>query len=201
MTGYSDRINHALAFATKHHDQQVRRGTRPPYSTQSANLAVILTRYGSDEDTVTAGILLEVVEDYSRERFSQDVFVHRIAEKFGTRVLDIAQPATERRTADDGLDLGPEERREDLLHRLANAPAESRLLAAAHALHNAATLVADLRRTVEVQSIWARVPGGKTRALASYRRLHDRLSGSEGAPTAILDELRQTLDALATIPD
>ena len=28
MNGYSDRINHALAFAAKHHDQQVRRGTR-----------------------------------------------------------------------------------------------------------------------------------------------------------------------------
>ena len=54
MTGYSDRVNHALAFAAKHHDQQVRRGTRPPYSTQAANLAVILTRYACDEDTVVA---------------------------------------------------------------------------------------------------------------------------------------------------
>ena len=63
MNGYSDRINHALAFAAKHHDQQVRRGTRPPYSTQSANLAVMLTRYGCDEDTVTAGILLDVRHD------------------------------------------------------------------------------------------------------------------------------------------
>lgn len=67
MTGYSDRINHALAFAAKHHDQLVRRGTRPPYFTQPANIAVILTRYGLDEASVTAGILLEVVEDYARE--------------------------------------------------------------------------------------------------------------------------------------
>ena len=34
ITGYSDRINHALAFAAKHHDQQVRKGTRLPYLTQ-----------------------------------------------------------------------------------------------------------------------------------------------------------------------
>ena len=27
-TGYSDRINHALAFAAKHHDRQVRKGNR-----------------------------------------------------------------------------------------------------------------------------------------------------------------------------
>jgi geranylgeranyl pyrophosphate synthase len=48
----------ALAYATKHHDQQVRRGTRSPYLTRHANVAVILARYGSDEDTAVAGILL-----------------------------------------------------------------------------------------------------------------------------------------------
>jgi (p)ppGpp synthase/HD superfamily hydrolase len=199
MTGYSDQINHAFAFAAKHHDQQVRRGTRAPYSTQSANLAVILTRYGCDEDTVVAGILLEVVEDYSRDGFSQDVFVHRIADKFGTRVLEIAQMVAERKTDDDGLDLGPEERRADRLNRLAVAPAESRFLAAADALHNAGTLLADLRRTVDVQSAWGRVPGGKARVLEMHRRLHERLAESGTSPD-ILDELRQTLAALAAIP-
>ena len=45
MNGYSDPINHALAFAAKHHDQQVRRGTRLPYITAAPNIALILTRY------------------------------------------------------------------------------------------------------------------------------------------------------------
>jgi (p)ppGpp synthase/HD superfamily hydrolase len=57
VTGYSDRINHALAFAAKHHDQQVRKGTRLPYFTKPANVAVILTRYAQDDATVVAGIL------------------------------------------------------------------------------------------------------------------------------------------------
>ena len=61
--GYSDRINHALAFAAKHHDQQVRKGTRLPYLTHPANVAIILTRYGCDETTVVAGILHDVIED------------------------------------------------------------------------------------------------------------------------------------------
>ena len=60
ITGYSDRINHALAFAAKHHDQQVRKGTRLPYLTHPANVAIILTRYGRDEATVVAGILHEM---------------------------------------------------------------------------------------------------------------------------------------------
>jgi len=199
MNGYSDRVNHALAFAAKHHDQQVRKGTRAPYSTQPANLAIILTRYGCDEDTVTAGILLEVVEDYSRQSFPADVLRHRVGDKFGDRALELAQMVTERRTDDEGLELSPEERRADLLERLGKASADGQVLAAAEALHGAGTLLADLRRTVEVQSVWGRVPGGKDRILETYRRLHDRLAGS-GLRAAVLDELRETITALETIP-
>jgi len=199
MNGYSDRINHALAFAAKHHDQQVRRGTRPPYSTQSANLAVMLTRYGCDEDTVTAGILLDVVEDYARGASPRDVLQERIGEKFGVRVLEIALMAAERRTDDEGLDLSPDERREDLLTRLAGATEEGKVLAAAEALHLVGTLLADLRRTMDPQSVWARVPGGRDRVLDSYRRLHDRLSAS-GLRGGILEELRETIEAIAENP-
>ena len=70
LTGYSDRINHAFAFAAKHHDQQVRKGTRLPYLTHPANVAVILTRYGCREDVVVAGISL--VTNY-RESFAAEV--------------------------------------------------------------------------------------------------------------------------------
>ena len=74
MNGYSDPINHALAFAAKHHDQQVRRGTRLPYLTAAPNIAIILTRYGQDDETVVAGILLDVVEDYAREGVPPETF-------------------------------------------------------------------------------------------------------------------------------
>jgi hypothetical protein len=199
MNGYSDRINHALAFAAKHHDQQVRRGTRPPYSTQPANLAVILTRYGCDEDTVTAGILLDVVEDYAREAFPLEVLHQRIGEKFGERVLEIALTASERRTDDEGMELSPDERRDDLLGRLRDALPEGQIVAAADALHGAGTLLADLRRTVDVQSAWRRVPGGRERNLEWYRRLHARLVET-GQRHAILNELHETVSALAGIP-
>ena len=65
--GYSDRIHHALAYAAKHHDREVRKGTRTPYFTAPASVAVILTRYGQGEDTVVAGVLQPAVEDMLRE--------------------------------------------------------------------------------------------------------------------------------------
>ena len=199
MTGYSDRVNHALAFAAKHHDQQVRRGTRPPYSTQSANLAIILTRYGCDEDTVVAGILLDAVEDYVRASYSADLLEGRIGEKFGSRVLEIALMASERRLDDEGLEMSPEERRDDLLDRLAVAAEEGQVLAAARALHGAGTLLADLRRTVDVQSVWARVPGGRERTIDMYRRFVERIAEST-LRSPITAELGETVDSLSAIP-
>ena len=199
MTGYSDRVNHALAFAAKHHDQKVRRGTRAPYSTQSANLAVILTRYACDEDTVVAGILLDVVEDYVRAAYPPDVLLNRIGDKFGDRVLEIALMASERRLDDEGLEMSPEERREDLLERLARSAEEGQVLAAARALHGAGTLLADLRRTVDVHSVWGRVSGGRDRTIDAYRRMTERLA--ESSPRSpIVAELRETVDSLSAIP-
>lgn len=199
MNGYSDRINHALAFAAKHHDQQVRRGARPPYSTQAANIAVILTRYGCDEDIVVAGILLDVMKDYTRDALPREVVQGRVGEKFGARALELALSASERRVDDDGLDLDPAGRREDLLQRLGQASRDVRILAAAEALHSAGTLLADLRRTVDVQSVWARVSGGRPRTVDWLQRLCDRLGTTPDAPP-IVDELRATVRALGEVP-
>ena len=91
MTGYSDRINHAFAFAAKHHDRQVRKGTRLPYLTHPANVAVILTRYGCEEDTVIAGILHDVVEDCVREGWTREMLEDRIASKFGVSMTEPKQ--------------------------------------------------------------------------------------------------------------
>src|SRR4051812_45461389 len=88
MNGYSDVINHAFAFAAKHHDQQVRKGTKLPYLTHPANVAVILTRYARDESTVVAGILHDVVEDCVRDGYTPEMLEQRIGDKFGPEVLE-----------------------------------------------------------------------------------------------------------------
>src|SRR5437868_4012577 len=121
IRGYSDRINHALAFAAKHHDRQVRKGTRLPYLTHPANVAVILTRYGQDELTVVSGILHDVIEDCVRDGYTRDTLEQRIGDKFGTKVLETVLAVTYRRHDDDGVELSADERRSDYLERLADA--------------------------------------------------------------------------------
>jgi (p)ppGpp synthase/HD superfamily hydrolase len=175
MNGYSDRINHALAFAAKHHDQQVRKGTRLPYLTHPANVAIILTRYGRDEETVVAGILHDVVEDCVREPYTREMLVGRIAEKFGRVVLDTVLGVTDRAADDEGNPLDNDARKSDYLDRLRYADERARWVCAADKLHNAQTILTDLRRTVEPDAIWRRFKAGREGTIRWYRMVHDRL--------------------------
>lgn len=195
ITGYSDRINHALAFAAKHHDQQVRKGTRLPYLTHPANVAIILTRYGRDDATVVAGILHDVIEDCVREAYTSEMLAQRIGDKFGNDVLDTVLAVTYRRVDDDGIELSHDEKRDDYLARLAQASESARWVCAADKLHNASTIVADLRRTIDPNSIWSRFTGGKDATLRWYRRVYDRLV-EVGFKGEIMEELANVVAAL-----
>jgi (p)ppGpp synthase/HD superfamily hydrolase len=188
MTGYSDRINHALAFAAKHHDQQVRKGTRLPYLTHPANVAIILTRYGQDDDTVVSGILHDVVEDCVRGGYSREMLESRIADKFGSEVLATILQVTHRAADDDGVEFSAAERKLDYLARLESASERARWICAADKLHNAASIIADLRRTVDPETVWGRFNVGRDGTVRWYRSVHDRLD-SLGFRGPIMTEL------------
>ena len=176
ITGYSDRINHALAFAAKHHDQQVRKGTRAPYVTHPANVAIILTRYGRDDQVIVAGILHDVVEDCVREGYTADMLGRRMADKFGREVLDTLLMVTHRKVDDAGVELSADERRADFLARLSSANDAARWVCAADRLHDASSILADLRRTIDPDTVWGRYSSGKAATIRDYRRTYDRLT-------------------------
>lgn len=200
MTGYSDRINHALAFAAKHHDRQVRKGTRLPYVTHPSNVAIILCRYGQDDDTIVAGILHDVIEDCVRENWTREMLEERIGEKFGALVLDTVLMVTHRKVDDDGNELDKQERKADYLQRLVLANDPARWVCAADKIHNASSILADLRRTVDPESVWSRFSVGKEGTIRWYRAVYDRLQ-ELGFTAPILAELRDVADALELYSD
>lgn len=193
--GYSDRINHAFAFAAKHHDRQVRKGTRLPYLTHPANVAVILTRYDQEEQTVVAGILHDVIEDCVRDGYTRDMLEQRIGDKFGPAVLDTVLAVTQRQVDEEGIELSSEERRDDYLARLAGASDSARWVCAADKIHNGASIVADLKRTLDPDTVWSRFSAGRVGTVRWYRRVYDRLR-ELGFDAPIMDELREVAEEL-----
>jgi (p)ppGpp synthase/HD superfamily hydrolase len=199
VTGYSDVINHAFAFAAKHHDRQVRKGTKLPYLTQPANVAVILARYGRDNDTVVAGILHDVIEDCVRDGYTRDMLEQRIGDKFGGKVLDTVLAVTYRRHDDDGIELSNEERKSDYLERLSAASEEARWICAADKIHNASSIISDLGRTVDTATIWSRFGAGRAGTARWYRQVYERLRelGFNAPIMAELDTVSSELQNLA----
>lgn len=187
-SGYSDVINHALAFAAKHHDRQVRKGTKLPYLTHPANVAIILTRYGRDNETVVAGILHDVIEDCVRDGYTREMLEQRIGDKFGDKVLDTVLAVTYRRHDDDGVELSGDERKSDYLDRLSTASDDARWVCAADKIHNASSVISDLARTVDPESVWARFGGGKAATARWYRQVFERLE-EIGFKAPIMEEL------------
>lgn len=195
VTGYSDRVNHALAFSAKHHYQQAFKGTRAPYGTSGPNIAIILTRYGQDEETVVCGILHEVVHDYVREGYTREMLEQRVAAKFGPDVLATLLEVVERKHDDDGVEMSPQERRSDRLARLADASERARWVSAAAAVHDGSALLADLRRTEYPEVVWGRFAAGRDGTLMGYRQLVERLRDI-GFSGPIRDELARVVDEL-----
>lgn len=196
VTGYSDRINHALAFAAKHHAQQVWKGSsRVPYFTGPANVAIILTRYGQDDDTVVAGVLHDVVADCVRDGQTAQMLDQRIGEKFGTDALAALLAISERKTDDEGVEMSLDERKADTLERLARADDRARWIVAAYTLHAGSSLLADVRRTAYPETVWGRFPNGRDEVASSYRRTLDRLSAL-GFNAPIMEELASVVGSL-----
>ena len=196
--GYSDRINHAFAFAAKHHDRQVRKGTRLPYLTHPANVAVILTRYGQDELTIVSGILHDVIEDCVRDGYTRDMLEQRIGDKFGPEVLDTVLAVTQRQVDEEGIELSSEEKKDDYLARLAAASESARWVCAADKIHNGSSILADLNRTLDPDTVWSRFNVGRIGTVRWYRRVYDRLR-ELGFDGAIMEELREVADELEAV--
>jgi (p)ppGpp synthase/HD superfamily hydrolase len=199
VTGYSDVINHALAFAAKHHDRQVRKGTKLPYLTHPANVAVILTRYGNSNETVVAGILHDVIEDCVTEGYTREMLEQRIGDKFGVKVLETVLAVTYRRHDDDGVELSSEDRKADYLDRLSEANEEARWVCAADKIHNASSILSDLRRTIDPETVWSRFGAGKAGTARWYRQVYDRLRevGFDAPIMAELESVSSELQKLA----
>lgn len=142
--GYSDPINHALAFAAKYYTPRSRKGTALSYLTHPSHNGLILARYGCDEPTIIAGILHPVIAEIQPE--SQHVLRHKIADKFGSVVITVLSDACEPRHDGRGHLRPWMVYKLEYLGQLAKAGSRALEVCAASEIHQCGSMLADVRR-------------------------------------------------------
>ena len=81
-------IQRAIAFATKAHDGQLRKGTMRPYILHPLEVGVIVARMTEDEEVISAAILHDTIED------CKGVTAKMIEQMFSNRVAELDRKST-----------------------------------------------------------------------------------------------------------
>jgi (p)ppGpp synthase/HD superfamily hydrolase len=188
MLGYSDRINHAFAFAAKHHGAVAPPGAGMDYLAHPSNVAVILARYGCEQATIVAGILHHVLEEAGPDQWP--VLEHKITDKFGPVVLAIARDAVEPKYDRRGAERSWQSCKQEYLTLLALAEPRALDIIVADELHACGSTITALRRLgVEYVRTVSRAASDQT--IWWYRSMLEILeSRSEWPRREMLSELR-----------
>lgn len=183
MHAYSDLINHAFAYAAIHHEGDTRKGTRVPYITHPANVALILAKYDRDDETIAAGILHDVIEDCEHSGHTRATHSAQIEAKFGAAMLDTVLAVTHVTHDAAGHQLTSRERKDYYLEHLGSASDRARWVSAADKLHNARAILSDLSRSDGPETFFDRFNVGREGTIRWYREVYERLRkvGFEGA--------------------
>jgi len=144
MHGYSDRINHALAFAAKHYGTVQGPERTMAYLAHPANIAIILARYGCEDLTVVAGILHRVLEEAPPHE--REALEAKVLEKFGPVVLATACDVLEPRHDALGRLRAWRTCKREFLVQIADAEPRGLDICAADEIHSCGAAIRIVRR-------------------------------------------------------
>jgi (p)ppGpp synthase/HD superfamily hydrolase len=188
MHGYSDRINHAFAFAAKYYGAVAPVGAGMDYLAHPANVAVILARYGCEQVTIVAGILHHVLEEAVPD--SRPVLERKIADKFGPVALAIARDALEPKYDPRGAERSWRACKQEYLAQLAAAEPRALDICVADELHACGSTITALRR-LGVEYLRTLSRAGSAQTIWWYRSMLEILEARTDWPRReMLSELR-----------
>ena len=180
----TNRFEAALVYALHLHAEQKRKGTTVPYISHLLAVAALVLEDGGSEDEAIAALLHDAIEDQGGEPIRQE-----ICRRFGDRVIEIVNGCTD-------TDETPKppwlERKKEYLEHLRSAGPEVLRVSAADKLHNARSILADLRR--QGQAVWGRFNGGREGTLWYYRRLVQIFR--DCGPSFLVEELDRVVSEL-----
>jgi len=180
----------ALVFAFRRHQvefSQVRTGTEVTYVAHVLPVAALALEQGADEEVAIAALLHDVVEDCGGLPVLEE-----IRALFGPRVADLVLECTDAITTPK---LPWQVRKDAYLAHLAHATPGARLIALCDKLHNAQSVVRDLK--AQGPSVWKRFKASPEASLWYYRSVVSILSAQDASP--LLEELRATVEELSVL--
>ncbi len=170
----TDRFDDALAYASRVHRDQTRKGTDIPYISHLLGVASLALEAGADEDQAIAALLHDAVEDQGGAERLFD-----IRARYGVRVASIVEHCTDT----DAVPKPPWRlRKEAYVASLAHKPAEALLVSLADKTHNAGAILADLAAIGP--AVWDRFTGGKDGTLWYYAALAEGFRARSPGPAA-----------------
>lgn len=145
------RFAAAFALAYLVHGQQLRKKTGIPYMAHVMSVSALALEHGADEDVAIAALLHDAVED-SVDGEATHILIHQ---EFGARVARIVMACSDAVAVPGKPKPEWRERKERYLRHLdADADADVLLVSACDKVHNASSILADLRTEGDV--VWQR---------------------------------------------
>jgi GTP pyrophosphokinase len=175
----TQRFVAALTLALDLHRLQLRKGTTIPYASHLLAVVALVLEHGGSEDQAIAAALHDAVEDQGGQPT-----LDRIYAQFGPHVGRLVEALTD---ADSTPKPPWRERKERYVAHVATMPEDAVLVTLADKVHNARTIVGDLR--VHGEETWARFKGGREGTRWYYRALATELRKRVAASTPLMLEL------------
>lgn len=183
------RFTEAVEYARAHHADDVRKGTTIPYVSHLLAVSALVLEHGGGESEAIAALLHDVVEDGGGE-----AALAEISDRFGADVAVIVEGCSDTTAA---VKEDWQLRKDRYIEHLELATPDVLLVSAADKLHNARSILADLRDHGE--ELWARFNRGAQEQLWYYGALRDVFV--RRLPGRLADELDRTVRAINLLVD
>ena len=158
----SGKINLALKVASKAHRNQMRKGTDIPYISHPVAAAMIVSEYTTDENTVVACILHDILEDVEPAVYSEA----DMRNDFGDDIVEIVKGVSEDKTAGEPEKPWIERKRGYLAHLDSIENKKPLIVSTADKIHSLTDILEEYDRVGD--SIWQKFNASKDDELWFY---------------------------------
>ncbi len=183
----SERFDRALVYASDKHRDQARKSSNVPYIAHLLAVASTVLEAGGDEETAVGALLHDVVEDQGGAELFPEIEAY-----FGTKVLEIVAALSDSVTGKNERKADWRTRKQVYLAALPQHSPEARLVSLADKLHNAHSIIRDLKR--EGVKAFDRFEGKQAGTLWYYSQLRDIFRDT--TPQYLSDEFCEAVDEM-----